>query len=209
MIKNKLITLTVLGFCMFLVNCREQSLKTSPQKDNVRAVSQTRESWDDNLDEYRQSWPEKFGIGHAASGAEIEKWDIDVGPDGRGLPIKGAGRATAGALLYAAKCAYCHGQKGYEGPYDKLVKDNTGRNTIGNYWPYATTIYDYVRRAMPFNEPGSLSDQEVYDITAYLLFLNGIIEKDYVIDHKSLPAVKMPARDRFVVDDRKGGNEIK
>lgn len=130
-------------------------------------------------------------------------------PDGKGLPVEGSGKAKDGALIYAAKCASCHGQNGYEGPYDKLVTDSTGQNTIGNYWPYATTIFDYVRRAMPFNEPGSLSDQQVYDITAYLLFLNGIIDREQEINYKTLPSVQMPAKERFVRDDRKGGNEIK
>src|SRR5690606_12775435 len=82
-------------------------------------------------------------------------------------------------------------------------------NTIGNYWPYATTIFDYVRRAMPFNAPGSLTDQEVYDITAYLLYLNGIIQEEYIITEKTLSAVEMPARKRYILEERQGGREIR
>ncbi len=165
--------------------------------------------WNDGLESYRETWPARFRIGQAADAKFIAQWDIDVRPDGLGLPDKGEGTVMAGELLYRQKCASCHGVHGYEGPYDKLVTDSTGKNTIGNYWPYATTIFDYVRRAMPFNAPGSLSDQEVYDITAYLLYLNRIIGKEQVINAKTLPQVEMPALKRYVLDDRRGGTEIK
>ncbi|WP_052072516.1 c-type cytochrome [Sphingobacterium deserti] len=166
-------------------------------------------SWDDGLENYRKTWPSRFRLGKLADQQFIAKWDIDVRPDGKGLPKEGSGTVKAGSKLYHQKCASCHGINGYEGPYDKLVTDSTGKNTIGNYWPYATTIFDYVRRAMPFNAPGSLSDQEVYDITAYLLYLNKIIEANEVINAKTLPKIEMPARKRYVIDDRKGGPEIK
>jgi hypothetical protein len=158
--------------------------------------------------------PASFGIGRPAPSSEIAAWDIDVRPDGTGLP---PGRATPaeGAPLYAARCAACHGRTGREGPADILVgrlpddgfpfgRDPRIPKTIGNYWPYATTLFDYVRRAMPLDDPGSLTDDEVYRLTAYLLFLNQLIPADAVIDAASLPGVMMPARDRFV-PDRRGG----
>jgi cytochrome c len=140
--------------------------------------------------------------------------DIDIGSDGRGLP-DGRGTVAEGEAIYAARCAVCHGRTGREGPQDVLVgreprdgfpfgRDPALKKTIGNYWPYATTIYDYVRRAMPTNAPGSLQDDDVYDVVAYLLFLNELIPADAVIDRTTLPKIVMPARDRFVVDPRGG-----
>src|SRR5690606_22293955 len=129
-------------------------------------------------------------------------------PDGKGLP-KGRGLAKNGAAVYRKKCASCHGANGYEGPEDKLVTDPTGGNTIGNYWPYATTIFDYVRRAMPFDAPGSLTDQEVYEINSSLRDQNGKIEEGKVITEGSLRPVDMPAKKRYVLEDRRGGPEIR
>ena len=131
-----------------------------------------------------QTWPASFGIGRPASAAEIAAVDIDVRPDGAGLPA-GTGTVATGKALYAAKCAACHGPTGTEGPNDKLVsltpnpdfsfgRDLTQVRTIGNYWPYATTLFDYLWRAMPYNAPGSLTPDEVYSLTAYLLHLNQI-----------------------------------
>ncbi|MBI3494131.1 MAG: cytochrome c [Acidobacteria bacterium] len=158
--------------------------------------------------------PATLGIGRPATPAEIAAWDIDVQPDGTGLPSGGATSAD-GAPLYAARCAACHGRTGKEGPNDRLVgrlpgdafpfaRDPRIPKTIGDYWPYATTVFDYIRRAMPPDAPGSLKDDEVYGLTAYLLFLNDLIPADAVIDAKSLPKVVMPARDRFVPDPRGG-----
>src|SRR5437667_12385282 len=140
-------------------------------------------------------------------------------PDGTGLP-PGSGTAPQGAAIYAHKCAACHGPTGTEGPSERLVgrdprqgfpfgSDPRLVRTIGNYWPYATTLYDYVHRAMPLNAPGSLTPDEVYGLVAYLLWRNEIIEERAVIDGRTLPGVVMPARDRFVVDDRRGGPEIR
>jgi mono/diheme cytochrome c family protein len=156
--------------------------------------------------------PATFGIGRAATPAEIAAIDIDVGPDGVGLP-PGRGTAADGAPLYAARCAACHGKTGKEGPNDVLVgrlpgdaftfaRDPKAPKTIGSYWPYATTVFDYIRRAMPPDKPGSLRDDEVYGLTAYLLSLNELIPADAVIDAASLPKVKMPAHDHFVPDTR-------
>ena len=157
--------------------------------------------------------PASFALGHAPSADEISAWDLDVNPDGVGLP---SGRATAaeGATVYAAKCASCHGAKG-EGiaPNPPIVgrdpregfpfgRDPAQVKTVGNYWPYATTVYDYVRRAMPQDKPGSLTPNELYGITAWILAENGIIERTMTLDSISLPKIKMPARDRFVRDDR-------
>jgi mono/diheme cytochrome c family protein len=156
--------------------------------------------------------PARFGIGRPATPAEIAALDIDVGPDGVGLP-PGRGTAADGAPIYAARCAACHGKTGKEGPNDTLVgrlpddafpfaRDPRAPKTIGSYWPYATTIFDYVRRAMPPDAPGSLKDNEVYGLVAYLLTLNELIPADAVIDATSLAKVKMPAHDRFVPDTR-------
>lgn len=156
--------------------------------------------------------PARFGIGRPATPAEIAALDIDVGPDGAGLP-PGRGTAADGAPIYAARCAGCHGKTGKEGPNDTLVgrlpgdaftfaRDPRAPKTIGSYWPYATTIFDYVRRAMPPDAPGSLKDNEVYGLVAYLLTLNELIPADAVIDATSLAKVKMPAHDRFVPDTR-------
>jgi hypothetical protein len=156
--------------------------------------------------------PATFGIGRAATPAEIVALDIDVGPDGAGLPA-GRGTSADGAPIYAARCAGCHGKTGKEGPNDVLVgrlpgdtfpfaRDPRAPKTIGSYWPYATTVFDYVRRAMPPDAPGSLGDNEVYGLVAYLLFLNELIPADAVIDASSLPKVTMPSRDRFVPDTR-------
>ena len=156
--------------------------------------------------------PVTFGIGRAATPAEIAALDIDVGPDGAGLP-PGRGTAADGAPIYAARCASCHGKTGKEGPNDVLVgrlpgdafpfaKDPRAPKTIGSYWPYATTVFDYIRRAMPPDKPGSLRDDEVYGLVAYLLSLNELIPADAVIDAASLPKVKMPAHDHFVPDTR-------
>ena len=158
--------------------------------------------------------PATFGIGRPATPAEIAALDIDVRPDGAGLP-PGHGTSAEGEKTYAARCAACHGKTGKEGPSDVLVgreprdamafaRDPQARRTIGNYWPYATTVFDYIRRAMPPTAPGSLSDHEVYALTAHLLALNELIPTDAVVDAASLPKVKMPARDHFVPDPRGG-----
>lgn len=160
--------------------------------------------------------PARFGtIGRAARDAEVRAWDIDVAPSGRGLP-PGRGTYARGATVYAQQCASCHGVAG-EGipPNPKLVSREPtdfsfGSNpklvkTIGNYWPYATTLFDYVNRTMPFNAPQSLRADDVYSVVAFLLVENGVIDKATAIDARSLPRVRMPARDRFVVDDRLGG----
>jgi mono/diheme cytochrome c family protein len=148
-----------------------------------------------------------YGLGKAATAREIAGWDIDVSPDGRGLPA-GSGNAARGKPLYEQHCAACHGAKGEGKPADRLVGGRGTLNanapvmTVGSYWPYATTVYDYINRSMPFHAPQSLKPEEVYAITAYLLFLNGIIGENDVMDAKSLPRVQMPNSKGFVPDPR-------
>jgi cytochrome c len=168
---------------------------------------------------WRSEPPARFGFGRPATAAEIAAWDIDVRPDGKGLP-PGQGTARNGAPIYARRCAICHGASGREGPSERLVgrepregfpfgRDPSLVKTVGNYWPYATTLYDYINRAMPLNAPGSLAPDEVYSLVAYLLWRNEIIADTAAIDARTLPGVVMPARDRFVMDDRRGGPEIR
>ena len=142
-----------------------------------------------------------FGFGSVPSEAEIKAQDIAVGPDGAGLP-PGRGTVAAGEQVYKAKCVACHGPTGIEGPMDKLVGEKLPVKTIGSFWPYATTVFDYIRRAQPYDKPGSLTDEEVYALTAWLLFRNNIIPVDQVIDADTLPKVRMPNRDGFVPDPR-------
>jgi cytochrome c len=160
-----------------------------------------------------------LGIGRPATAENIRALDIDVMPDGRGLPA-GRGTAVEGAAVYSQKCASCHGAKGEGGSAERLAGRASGDSfafatdaslarTIGSYWPYATTLYDYTARAMPFQQPGTLTPDETYALVAYLLFVNGVIAEDTVIDESSLPKIRMPARDRFVLDNRRGGREVK
>ena len=158
-------------------------------------------------------------IGRDAQPAEVKAWDIDANPTGAGLPA-GEGTYARGTAVYAQQCAVCHGAKG-EGvlPNTRLVGadpadftfalDAKQPKTIGNYWPYATTLYDYINRAMPFGAPGTLPPSDVYSVVAYLLAENGIVAKTDVMNAQTLPNVRMPARDRFFVDDRKGGSGFK
>lgn len=164
--------------------------------------------------------PERFGIGRPATAEEIAAWDIDIMPDGTGLPA-GSGSVAEGEAIYAAKCAVCHGRTGVEGPNDRLVvygpdepfpdaarEDTWQHRIIGNYWPYATTLYDYIRRSMPQNLPGSLTDDEVYALSAFLLHRNHLLPADATLDAESLAAIVMPGRDRFTPDDRQQHNEV-
>jgi cytochrome c len=156
--------------------------------------------------EAQQAQP-PLGLGHTPTTAEIQAWDIAIGPDGKELP-PGQGTVRAGATLYREKCAMCHGETGREGPQDVLVGGQgslvTAKpvRTIGSFWPYATTIYDYVWRAMPFYAPGSLTPDEVYSLTAYLLYLNGIIGENEAINAQTLPQIRMPNRAGFQPDPR-------
>ena len=164
--------------------------------------------------------PERFGFGRAATRDEIAAWDLDVRPDGAGLP-DGEGTAASGAPVYAAQCAVCHGAAGEGGIADRLVGYDPASTppfgpryeawrgdgadvafSVGNYWPYATTLYDYILRAMPSDSPGTLAPDEVYGLVAWVLAENGIIARDAVMNAATLPAVEMPARDIFVPQER-------
>ena len=143
-------------------------------------------------------------LGRPATPEEVAAWDISIGPDGAGLP-PGAGTAKQGEAVIAANCLACHGEKGAGKPNDQLVggqgtmaSDKPAVKTVGSYWPYATTVFDYVRRAMPYTESKSLSSDEVYAVAAYILNLNGVIGESDTMDAQSLPKVKMPNRDGFV-----------
>ena len=143
------------------------------------------------------------GLGVVATAEQIAAWDISIAPDGTGLP-PGAGTARAGAGVYAIKCIACHGAEGAGQPNDQLVgghgtiTESPAVRTIGSYWPYATTLFDYIRRAMPYALPQSLADDEAYALTAYLLYLNEIIGEDDEMTAQTLPMVVMPNRDNFV-----------
>jgi S-disulfanyl-L-cysteine oxidoreductase SoxD len=163
--------------------------------------------------------PARYGLGRPATPDEIRAQDIDARPDGHGLP-PGRGTVRDGATVYAAKCASCHGPKGEGGSADRLVGRNPGDSfahatdpklirTVGSYWPYATTLFDYTSRAMPFPRPGTLTADETYGLVAYILFLNGIVPEDAVMEAATLPKVLMPARDHFVPDNRTGGKLVK
>ncbi len=151
--------------------------------------------------------PARLGLGQPATAEDIRLWNIDVAPSGEGLP-PGRGTVPQGATVYAAKCARCHGASGTEGPMDRLVGGQHSLattapvKTIGSYWPYATTLYDYIHRAMPLDAPQSLTPDEVYSVTAWLLHQNGIIAENAVIDSATLPAIQMPNRHGFVPDPR-------
>lgn len=159
-----------------------------------------------NMDEF-------FNFGRTATIEEIKAWDLDVSPDGTGLP-EGTGTVEEGEILYTSKCLFCHGVNGEGGINERLVS-RAGEEfpdedvacgfecrTIGNYWPYATTLYDYILRSMPMNAPGSLTNDEVYSISAYLLYLNRIISEDTQLNAENLKNIVMPARDKFINDDR-------
>ncbi|WP_460940560.1 c-type cytochrome [Pandoraea terrae] len=149
-----------------------------------------------------------MAFGHRPSAEQIAGWDIDVHPDGRGLPA-GHGTAAEGAKIYADRCAACHGANAEgvpiagRGAFPRLVggigtlADDQPVKTVGSYWPYATVAFDYIRRAMPLTAPGSLTSNEVYSLVAFILSRNGIIPDEAVMNETSLPAVKMPNRNGF------------
>jgi S-disulfanyl-L-cysteine oxidoreductase SoxD len=143
-------------------------------------------------------------LGKPISPEDLAAWDISIGPDGAGLP-PGSGTAKQGEAVFTAKCQACHGAKGAGQPNDRLVGgqgslpgDKPAIKTVGSFWPYATTLFDYVRRAMPYVESKSLSPDETYAVVAYVLNLNGVVGDTDVINAQTLPNVKMPNRDGFI-----------
>jgi len=143
-------------------------------------------------------------FGQPISAADLAPWDMTIEADGSGLP-PGRGTARQGEAVYVAKCQACHGEKGAGGPNDALVggigslaPGKMPVKTVGSYWPYATTLFDYVRRAMPFSESKSLNNDELYAVSAYILNLNGITRSDEILDSRLLPKVRMPNREGFI-----------
>ena len=158
--------------------------------------------------------------GRSATESQIAAWDIDIGPDGAGLP-PGRGSVAEGLEVWERhRCILCHGPTGREGPNDIITgripgdefpfaNDRSLRSTVGNYWPYATTLFDYTRRAMPFDLPGTMTDEEVYAVVGAMLYFNDLLPADAVVDSAMVVDTRMPARDRFVPDNRTGGPTIR
>jgi len=151
--------------------------------------------------------PAKYGLGTPATPEQIAGWNIDIAPDGKNLP-PGSGTVAMGEKLYETTCASCHGAK-LEGGIGPTLMGGQGSlgtakplKTIASYWPYATTLFDYIRRTMPFQAPQSLSNEQVYAVTGYLLHMNDLMPADATVDAQAIMAVKMPNRDGFYVDDR-------
>ena len=142
-------------------------------------------------------------LGQEISTADLAAWDISIPPSGAGLPA-GSGNAAEGEAVYQAQCESCHGAEGAGKPADPLVggigslASAKALRTVGSYWPYATTLFDYTRRAMPYDKPQSLSADELYAVTAYILHLNGIIDREQRLDAEALPRVVMPNHDGFI-----------
>ena len=147
--------------------------------------------------------PQGPGLGQPASPEQIAPWEIGIMPDGEGLPA-GSGSAVQGKTVYDKYCTSCHGPAGIGGTALQLagaqmpLTSDYPEQTIGSYWPYATTIFDMVRRSMPMNAPGTLTDSEVYEVTAYLLHINNIIGETDEMNADTLPKVQMPNRDGFI-----------
>jgi S-disulfanyl-L-cysteine oxidoreductase SoxD len=148
-----------------------------------------------------------YGVGRPPIAEEVQAWDLTIRPDGQGLP-PGSGTVALGQAVYAERCAACHGETGEDPKYSRLVGGHgtlaTAQpiRTIGSFWPYAPTLWSYIRRAQPFDQPGSLTPDQVYAVSAYLLHRNGIIGEQDVMDATTLPLVQMPNRDGFVPDPR-------
>jgi cytochrome c len=144
-------------------------------------------------------------LGESVSAEELAAIDYAILPNGDGLP-EGAGTAAGGAKIYRQYCFSCHGEGGTGGANDALagghgsLTSTRPQKTVGSFWPYATTVFDYVRRAMPLTSPGILSNDELYAVTAYILYLNDIVDENHAINAETLPRVKMPNRDNFVWD---------
>lgn len=193
--------------------------RDTPRRSTTRQVGQA--APEEVHDQATQTLPIRFGsIGRSATRAEISAWNIDVNASGDGLPA-GRGTYARGASLFVSQCAACHGAHG-EGipPFPKLIgreprdgfpfgRDAKYAKTIGNYWPYATTVYDYINRAMPFPAPGSLRPDDIYSLVDFLLAENEIIDKQTILDARSLRGIRMPARNRFVMDNRTGGRAFR
>ncbi|MBP6020650.1 MAG: cytochrome c [Burkholderiaceae bacterium] len=144
-----------------------------------------------------------YDFGRAPTPQEIKLWDIDVRPDGKGLP-EGSGTVTHGKTVYEQNCLACHGANGKDGIKDRLaggqgtLASEKPIKTVGSYWPYATTLFDYIRRAMPYQTPGSLNVDDTYAVTAYILGLNGLLPEDGQLNKETLVKITMPNHDGFI-----------
>ena len=211
-----------LGAVLFAACARVEPKRASAASESGAVAAPTFAAYDAGAVAGGPGRGHTYGFGRKPSSADIAAWNTDVGPDGTELP-RGRGAVAQGAALYQAKCAMCHNRNG-EGMaplYPALIgrdpnaegfhfaSDPKLVKTIGNYWPHATTVFDYVRRAMPYNAPGSLSNDDVYALTAFLLAANKVIPSDATLDARSLSKVTMPYAGRFVADDRRGGPEIR
>jgi cytochrome c len=151
-------------------------------------------------------------FGRRATPEEIRLWDIDVRPDGQGLP-EGSGTVAQGQTVFEENCAACHGDKGVGGIKDRLVggqgtlASDKPLKTVGSFWPYATTLFDYIHRAMPYQAPASLSNDDVYAVAAYILSLNGILPANGKLDRQSLPRIRMPNREGFIPEPEFSGTK--
>jgi S-disulfanyl-L-cysteine oxidoreductase SoxD len=150
----------------------------------------------------------KSGLGRVAHPDEIKAWDIDIRPDGLGLPV-GKGGVKQGEELYQAQCAACHGEFGESAGRWPMVAGGRGslakegpEKTVGSFWPFASTAFDYIRRAMPYGNARSLTDDELYAVTAYVLFLNDLVPEDFVLTRENFITVKLPNAGGFYDDDR-------
>jgi len=153
-----------------------------------------------------------YGIGTPATAEEVAGWDIDIRPDGKGLP-PGSGSVEDGEMMYEEQCASCHGSFGEGVGRNPVLAGGEGtltnerpEKTVGSYWPYASTLWDYIHRAMPFPQPQSMTDEEVYAVTAYVLYLNDLVEDDFVLTADNLASIEMPNKDGFFFDDRPDTN---
>ena len=144
-----------------------------------------------------------LGLGHPLDARTLSGWDIDIFPSGKGLPA-GSGNSVMGAEIYGQKCQACHGENGTGGAANKLTGGTGSLNSskplksIGSFWPHATTLFDYIRRAMPLNAPQSLTNEEVYALTAYILSINTVVDKNMAIDASNLAKIKMPNANGFI-----------
>ena len=152
--------------------------------------------------------PRYYGYGEPATAAQIAGWDIDVRPDGLGLP-PGSGSVVDGEMLYEEQCAECHGSFGEgQGRYPSLaggedsLRDTRPHKTVGSYWKYTSTLWDYIHRAMPFTRPESLADDEVYAVTAYVLYLNDLVDEEFVLNQQNLVGISLPNAANFIAEQR-------
>ena len=191
-----------------LVSCNQ------PASDDTQSATKTPTQVEDGA-KYQDNLPTSYALGNHAAKEVIAGWDIEIRPDGLGLP-PGAGSVEDGEELYEDKCAMCHGSFGEGvGQWPKLsggedtLTDDRPEKTVGSYWPYASTLWDYINRAMPFTEPQSLEADEVYAITAYVLYLNEIVEDDFELTKENFATIEMPNKDGFYLDNRPDTNNTR